>query len=57
MKFTGLLSMTLEFGKEVIGIMAFMEDVMDGGGLLREYGITTPLRFIPIPILTFLQFW
>ena len=36
MKFTDLVSMTPEFGEEAIGIMAFVKDVSDGGGLLLE---------------------
>ncbi len=54
-KSTGLLSVTCTYGEEANGFMAAMKDGAGGGGLLPEYGISTPFRFIHTRILIRLQ--
>ena len=49
--------MTWEFGEQAVGIMAVMMGGWDGGGLLPALGISIPLRFTHILILTRLQWW
>jgi hypothetical protein len=49
--FAILKTITSLFGAEATGITVATKAGWAGGGLLREFGISTPSRFIPIPIL------